>query len=91
MLEEWLGIGLIVTGIMGFVLAQSPLVTELLGGTIGDNIAWAGQMLAILVALGVVLMSIRSMKLLALPLGLAVYVILYILLNWNAIFGGILG
>lgn len=87
MFDEWIGIALIGMAITGFILSQSPLVTELLGGTIGENLHWAGSMSAVMIGGGVVFLTIRSMKIYALPLGFIAFLAVYILVNWGTWFG----
>lgn len=88
-LERYIGIALIVIGIVGYVLAQSPLITAIFGGTIGDNIDWAGSIVIILIAAGLFLMLLSANPILAGGIALIAFIILWLMLNWSNILGGL--
>ena len=87
MIDKMAGIIIMIAGLIGFFLAQSPFVADLLGGTIGDTISFYGAQVYWIVPVGFFLFYMRQWgPFITGIVSIAAIIILYVLLNYGGMF-----
>jgi len=87
MIDKAIGIIIIMAGLLGFFLAQSPIITDIFGGSIGDTIAFYGAQVYWVIPLGFFMFYMRQLgPMIAGIISVVAIIILYILLNYGGMF-----